>query len=96
MGGIYKEQLISLNYGPWVYADGEWTYPTGSVGAQFITDVPFMTNSSARSTFLSKTFDEYNITNRITFDNYRYFQFRIELKGKNSSIKINHIDLEVV
>ena len=55
MGDIYKEQLISLNYGSWVYADGEWTYPTGSVGAQFITDVPFMTNSLARSTFLSKT-----------------------------------------
>lgn len=55
MGGTYKEQLISLNYAKWVYTDGEWTYPTGSVGAQFISDVPFMTDSSARSTFLSKT-----------------------------------------
>ena len=55
IGGIYKEQLISLDYGSWVYANGEWTYPTGSVGAQFVSDVPFMTNSSAFSTFLSKT-----------------------------------------
>ena len=55
LNGTYKEQLISLSYGSWVYTDGEWTYPTGSVGAQFVSDVPFMTGSSARSTFLSKT-----------------------------------------
>ena len=55
MGGTYKEQLISLSYASWVYTDGEWTYPTGNVGAQFVSDVPFMTNSSALSTFLSKT-----------------------------------------
>lgn len=37
-----------------------------------------------------------NITNRIVFDKYRYFQFRIELKGEHSYLKINHIDLEVI
>ena len=66
LSGTYKEQLISLNYSQWVYTNGEWTYPTGNVGAQFITDLPFMTNSSARSTFLSKT----NTTSYTPTSNY--------------------------
>jgi hypothetical protein len=37
-----------------------------------------------------------NITNRTVFDGYRYFQFRVLLKGENASIKIDHIDLEVI
>lgn len=37
-----------------------------------------------------------NISNRITFLDYRYFQFRVLLKGENASIKINNIDLEVI
>lgn len=38
----------------------------------------------------------FNITNRIIFDGFRYYQFRIAIKGENGSIKINYIDLEVV
>lgn len=37
-----------------------------------------------------------SIANRIVFTDYRYFQFRVSLKGENASIKINHIDLEVI
>ena len=38
----------------------------------------------------------HQIVDRITFIDYRYFQFRLLLKGENASIKINHIDLEVI
>lgn len=37
-----------------------------------------------------------NIQNRIVFEGYRYFQFRLTLKGEDALIKINHIDLEVI
>lgn len=37
-----------------------------------------------------------NIQNRIVFDNYRYYQFRLVIKGENSEIKANYIDLEVI
>lgn len=37
-----------------------------------------------------------NISTRIVFSNYRYFQFRLTLKGQDASIKINHMDLEVI
>lgn len=36
------------------------------------------------------------ISNRVVFTDYRYFQFRVLLKGVGASIKINHIDLEVI
>lgn len=43
------------------------------------------------------TLDSNNkILNRITFIDYKYFQFRLLLKGENASIKINYIDLEVI
>ena len=37
-----------------------------------------------------------NISTRIVFSNYRYFQFRLTLKGQDALIKINHMDLEVI
>ena len=37
-----------------------------------------------------------NIINEIVFYNYRYIQFRAILKGEDTSIKINYMDLEVV
>jgi hypothetical protein len=37
-----------------------------------------------------------NITNRITFIDYRYFQVRILLKGENTSLIANNIELEVI
>lgn len=40
--------------------------------------------------------ENHNITNRITFVNYRYFQVRVLLKGENTSLKIKNIDLEVI
>lgn len=39
---------------------------------------------------------KYNISNRLVFDGYRYFQFRVILKGANTSVKIKHLDLEVI
>ena len=86
MGGTYKEQSISLNYAQWVYTDGEWTYPTGNVGAQFITDAPFMTGSSARSTFLSKT----NTTSYTPTGNYN----PATKKYVDDNIKIYNISIQ--
>ena len=40
--------------------------------------------------------NELIISNRIVFDNYRYFQFRLTLKGEDAYIKANYIDLEVI
>ena len=40
--------------------------------------------------------DDNSIKNRIIFDGYRYFQFKIILKGEDTSIKINNLDLEVI
>lgn len=37
-----------------------------------------------------------NILNRIVFDGYRFFQFKLILKGEDASIKANYIDLEVI
>lgn len=37
-----------------------------------------------------------NILTRIVFDGYRYFQFRLIMKGEDTSIKLNYIDLEVI
>lgn len=37
-----------------------------------------------------------NILNRIVFDEYRFFQFKLVLKGEDASIKANYIDLEVI
>lgn len=37
-----------------------------------------------------------NVSNRLVFDGYRFFQFKLILKGENSSIKINYMDLEVL
>lgn len=86
LNGTYKEQLISLSYGSWVYTDGEWTYPTGSVGAQFVSDVPFMTGSSARSTFLSKT----NTTSYTPTGNYN----PATKKYVDDNIKIYNISIQ--
>lgn len=38
----------------------------------------------------------YKVSNRIVFEDYRYFQFRVILKGANASVKIKHLDLEVI
>lgn len=46
--------------------------------------------------FLKNTNDEYYLDNRIVFDDYRYFQFRVILKGINASVKIKNLDLEVI
>ena len=37
-----------------------------------------------------------NILNRIVFDGYRFFQFKLILKGEDAAIKANYIDLEVI
>lgn len=37
-----------------------------------------------------------NIKNRIVFDGYRFFQFRAVLKGEDTLIKLNYMDLEVI
>lgn len=39
---------------------------------------------------------KYKINNRLVFEDYRYFQFRTILKGANTSVKIKHLDLEVI
>lgn len=39
---------------------------------------------------------KYKVSNRLVFDGYRYFQFRVILKGANTSVKIKHLDLEVI
>lgn len=39
---------------------------------------------------------EYYLDNRIVFDGYRYFQFKVDLKGEGSSVKIKNLDLEVI
>lgn len=36
------------------------------------------------------------VTSRVVFDDYRYFQFRMTLKGVNASVKIKQLDLEVI
>lgn len=36
------------------------------------------------------------IINNITFEDYRYFQIKVELKSSKTEVKINYIDLEVV
>lgn len=33
--------------------------------------------------------------NDVKFDGYRYFQIKVELQGRNSKIKLTHVDLEV-
>ena len=38
----------------------------------------------------------FKINNRLVFEDYRYFQFRVILKGANTSVKIKHLDLEVI
>ena len=96
--GIYISKVLDAQY------NQRYTLKAISVendkSADFICQIRASKDNAENTVWTSwKTIeldDEYNITNRITFDNYRYFQFRIELKGKNSSIKINHIDLEVV
>jgi hypothetical protein len=37
-----------------------------------------------------------NVTNNLLFNDYRFFQAMVSLKGQNTYIKINHIDLGVV
>ena len=36
------------------------------------------------------------IKNRLVFDGYRYFQFKLIINGQYNSIKLNYIDLEVI
>ena len=36
------------------------------------------------------------ITSRIVFDGYRYFQFKVLLRGEDASVKIKNLDLEVI
>lgn len=38
----------------------------------------------------------YVVDSRLVFDDYRYFQFKISLKGENTSIKLKYLDLEVI
>lgn len=37
-----------------------------------------------------------NVLNSVTFDNYRFFQFKVQLRTKRAYVKIESIDLEVV
>lgn len=46
--------------------------------------------------FLKNTEGNYYLDNRIVFEDYRYFQFRVILKGANASVKIKNLDLEVI
>lgn len=39
---------------------------------------------------------EYYLDSRIVFEDYRYFQFKVDLKGENTSVKIKNLDLEVI
>lgn len=39
---------------------------------------------------------EYYLDNRIVFEDYRYFQFKVNLKGEGTSVKIKNLDLEVI
>lgn len=37
-----------------------------------------------------------NIYNKIIFEGYRYLQFKVTIKGEDSAVKINYMDLEVI
>lgn len=39
---------------------------------------------------------EYYLDSRIVFEDYRYFQFKVNLKGEGTSVKIKNLDLEVI
>lgn len=39
---------------------------------------------------------EYYLDTRIVFEDYRYFQFKVNLKGEGTSVKIKNLDLEVI
>lgn len=39
---------------------------------------------------------DYVIGTRIVFEDYRYFQFKVNLKGEGTSVKIKNLDLEVI
>lgn len=46
---------------------------------------------------LKGNLDEYkNIANSVTFEGYRFFQFRAILKGADASINLEYLDLEVI
>ena len=45
---------------------------------------------------LTKDNNGYKISNKLVFEDYRYFQFKVLLKGANTSVKIKHLDLEVI
>lgn len=40
--------------------------------------------------------ENFNIKNNVAFYDYRFFQLRVNLSGKNAKAKINYIDLKVV
>lgn len=40
--------------------------------------------------------DKYVLNSRLVFEDYRYFQFKTVLKGANASVKIKHLDIEVI
>jgi len=46
--------------------------------------------------FEQNTDGKYYLDSRIVFDDYRYFQFKVNLKGEGSSVKIKNLDLEVI
>lgn len=46
--------------------------------------------------FMKNEDEKYVLDSRLVFEGYRYFQFRVVLKGVNASVKIKHLDLEVI
>lgn len=73
-----------------------------------VTNVEFLVRASKENTVNTVWTDwkklefekdengKYYLDNRIVFDGYRYFQFKVNLKGEGSSVKIKNLDLEVI
>lgn len=53
-------------------------------------------NSNVWTDWKEVIIEDKSVSNNIVFDNYRYFQFKVDVKGVDSKIKINYLDLEVI
>lgn len=94
--GFYLTEVLDSNYSA--------TYKVKSIDLEKVKDSSDIYIRGLRASASSDTWTNWYqiqskdgiVTNDIVFDDYRFFQIKVQLKNKNSTVKLNSVNLEVI